>query len=198
MVDRPPQTTCHIDGEDFLIDGTPTYEGVAYEQDSIEGLLLNSRMVQALFDDENSETVDYWAYPDTSEWDPDRNVREFVQAMPLWYEKGLRAVVVNFQCGNPAGYASRQPWQVSGFREDGSLKDDWLDRLKLVLETADELGMVVNLGYFYFGGDQVLEDEGSVVDAARTSPSGCTTGSSGTCWSRSTTSATSRSTTTRS
>jgi hypothetical protein len=38
----------------------------------IEGLLMNSRMVQGIFDDLNPATRDMWVYPDTQRWDPDR------------------------------------------------------------------------------------------------------------------------------
>lgn len=159
------QTEVSIDGEQFHINGEPTYAGKDFKGESIEGLLFNSRMVQALFDDDNPDTVDNWAYPDTGEWDPERNVREFVEMLPEYYEHGLRAVTINLQCGSPEGYSFTQPWIVSAYRSDGSLKDDWMDRLRRVLETADELGMVVILGLFYQGQDGVLEDEAAVVTA---------------------------------
>ncbi len=37
--------------------------------------------------------------------------------------------------------------------------------MQQVIEKADELGMVVILGYFYFGQDQRLKDEGAVIAA---------------------------------
>jgi hypothetical protein len=91
------QTTVRIAGEDFLINDQPTYAGRSWKGHRIEGLLLNSRMVQAIFDDLNPETAKRWAYPDTGKWDPERNVREFVAAMPEWQRHGLLAVTVNFQ-----------------------------------------------------------------------------------------------------
>ena len=60
-------TTVAIQGEDFLIDGQLTYPGREYQGHRIEGLLLNSRMVQAIYDDLNPETRGRWAYPDTGE-----------------------------------------------------------------------------------------------------------------------------------
>ena len=158
-------TRVEIDGENFLINGRPTYEGRSHEGHSIEGLLFNSRMVHACFDDENPETVDNWAYPDTGEWNPERNVGEFLAAMPTYYEHGLRAIATNLQCGSPEGYSEEQPWVVSAFRPDGSLKDDWMDRLRRVLDRADTLGIVFILGLFYFGQDDHLEDEQAVKNA---------------------------------
>lgn len=63
----PGETEVAVDDEKFTINGQYTYPGKTYESRSIEGLLLNARMVQALFDDENPETVDRWVYPDTGE-----------------------------------------------------------------------------------------------------------------------------------
>jgi hypothetical protein len=156
------ETRVGIDGADFTINGTPTYEGTRFEGRSIEGLLLNARMVQALFDDENPETRDRWAYPDTGEFDPDRNVAEFVDALPAYHDHGLRAVTVNLQCGNPNGYSPEHPQVVSAYEADGSLKDAWLDRLERVLDAADEVGMVVILGLFYQGQDDRLRDDDAV------------------------------------
>lgn len=154
----------HVDiREDAVtINGRPTYEGRTHEGRSIEGLLFNARVVHAWFDDENPETASNWAYPDTGEWDPERNVGEFLAAMPTWYDHGLRAIATNLQCGSPEGYSDDQPWVVLAYRPDGSLKDDWMNRVRRVLDRADELGMAVILGLFYFGQDDVLEDADAV------------------------------------
>ena len=85
-------TTVTIVGEDFYINGTPTYAGRVWRGHHIEGLLLNSRMVQATFDDRNTNTVARWAYPDTGRWDAERNTSEFIAAMPDWRRHGLLAV----------------------------------------------------------------------------------------------------------
>ena len=73
-------TVVSIAGGDFYINGQPAYAGRTWQGHRIEGLLLNSRMVQATFDDWNSNTAARWAYPDTGRWHPDRNTREFVAA----------------------------------------------------------------------------------------------------------------------
>jgi hypothetical protein len=154
-----------IDGERFLIDGEPTYRGRTFRGYRLEGLLLNSRMVQATFDDANPETRPLWAYPDTGVWDAERNVREFMQALPLYREHGLLAVTLNFQGGNPRGYIGSQPWINTAITSDGSFKPDYLDRMQRVLDRADQLGMVVILGVFYFGQDEQLANEAAVVRA---------------------------------
>ena len=161
----PRKTAVAIRGEAFTISGEPTYKGRTWNGKKIEGLLLNSRMVQATFDDLNPETVSKWQYPDTKKWDADRNTREFVAAMPIWRKHGLLAVTLNLQGGSPQGYSKDQPWHNSAYRSDGSLRPEYLKRLETVLDKADELGMVVILGLFYFGQDERLENEPAVVGA---------------------------------
>jgi hypothetical protein len=146
----------------FFINGQPTYKGRMWNGKKIEGLLLNSRMVQAIFDDLNPDTVNLWKYPDTKKWDPQRNTREFIAAMPTWRQHGLVGMTLNLQGGSPQGYSAQQPWHNSALKEDGSLRADYLNRLQGVLDKADELGMVVILGLFYFGQDERLKDEEAV------------------------------------
>jgi hypothetical protein len=152
-----------IEGDRFLIDGRPTYEGREHQGSRIEGLLMNSRMVQATFDDENPDTRHQWAYPDTNVWDADRNLREFLAAMPEWRAHGLLAVTLCLQGGCPQGYCKEQPWINSAIAPDGGLKPGYIERLARIVERADELGMVVILGLYYFGQDERVRDEAAVV-----------------------------------
>jgi hypothetical protein len=161
------KTTVAIDGEAFRINGEPTYKGRTWKGKQVEGLLFNSRMVQGIFDDWNPETRKLWAYPDTGKWDPERNTREFIAAMPEWRKHGLLAFTINLQGGSPQGYSKDQPWENTAFGLQGNLREAYLKRLELILDRADELGMVVILGYFYFGQDQRLTDEEAVKRAAK-------------------------------
>jgi hypothetical protein len=158
----PRKTNVSIQGEIFQINGQPTYKGRTWKGKKIEGLLLNSRMVQATFDDLNPQTVKRWAYPDTKKWDAERNVREFIAAMPTWRKHGLLGMTLNLQGGSPQGYSKEQPWHNSALKEDGSLRADYMQRLQRILDKADELGMVVILGIYYFGQDERLKDEDAV------------------------------------
>ena len=58
-------TEISIEGTRFFVNGQPTYAGISYEGKPVEGLLFNSRMVQAVYDDDNPQTVARWCYPDT-------------------------------------------------------------------------------------------------------------------------------------
>lgn len=157
------RTEVAIRGPDFLINGRPTYEGRTWEGARIEGLLPNARLVQGVFDDLNPATRDRWAYADTGRWDPDRNTDEFIAAMPAWRAHGLLAFTLNLQGGSPEGYSKGQPWENSAFAPDGTLRPAYLARLQRILDRADELGMAVILGLFYFGQDQRLADEAAVL-----------------------------------
>jgi len=161
----PRLTTVAIDGDRFLINGKPTYEGREWRGHRIEGLLLNTRMVQGIFDDLNPETRSNWLYPDTHVWDPERHTDEFVAAMPEWRRHGVLAFDINLQGGSPQGYSREQPWHNSAITEDGELRPDYMDRLRRILDQSDALGMVVMLGVFYFGQDQRIRDEAAVIRA---------------------------------
>ena len=164
------KTEVSIQGPHFQINGAPTYQGVTWKnpegkQIPMEGLLMNARLVQGIFDDLNPETRDKWAYKDTGKWDPERNTFEFIKAMESWRQHGLLAFTINLQGGSPEGYSKEQPWINSAFDAKGNLRDAYMSRLAFILKRADELGMVAIVGYFYFGQDERLENEAAVINA---------------------------------
>ena len=159
------RTTLAIKGDGFLVNGQPTYPGRNWKGHNIEGLLFNSRMVQGIFDDSNPETATRWAYPDTRTWDADRNTKEFIAAMPEWKRNGLLAFTINLQGGSPEGYSKGQPWVNSAFTDDGALKPAYMARLERIVDRADELGMVVIVGYFYIAQAAHLRDDAAVIRA---------------------------------
>ncbi|HEX3983091.1 MAG TPA: hypothetical protein VHX12_05300, partial [Acidisoma sp.] len=141
----------------FLVNGRPTYADRTYDGMKIEGLLLNSRMVNGIFDDLNPETRSLWNYPD-GPWDPERNTRDFVAAMPAWRDHGLLSFTLNLQGGSPYGYSggTGQPWINTAFDKNGDRRLDYFARLSRIMARADELGMAPILGLFYYGQDQRL------------------------------------------
>ncbi len=62
-------------------------------------------------------------------------------------------------------FTGKQPWYVSGFDENGGLKSAWTNRLRRVLDAAQELSMAAILGLFYFGQDQRLLNDAAVKRA---------------------------------
>jgi hypothetical protein len=161
----PRNTAVSIVGTDFHINGKPTYQGRTWNGHRVEGLLLNARLVQSVFDDLNPETVQRWAYKDTGKWDAERNVSEFIAAIPEWKKHGLLAIATNLQGGSPEGYSKSQPWENGAFTPDGDLRPDYMKRMKRVLDAADENGMVVILGYFYFGQSPRFTGDDAVIRA---------------------------------
>lgn len=158
------QTIVSIEGDRFLINGKLINEGRTWKGKPIEGLLFNSRMANAIVDDENPATRGVWAYPD-EEFSPARNTREFIAALPDYFAHGLRAIAINIQGGSPQGYSWNQPWRISGFEPNGAIKPDYLTRLNDVVTACDRLGMVVILGLFYWKQSHVLADEAAVRNA---------------------------------
>lgn len=156
------KTVVEIRGDQFFINGKPTYEGRYWNGYRVEGLLINSRMVQGIFDDLNPKTSNAFAYPDTKKWDAKRNNDEFVKAMPLWNSYGLNSFTLNMQGGSPVGYGASKCLNP-GFHPDGTLMEPYMKRLDKILKQADKLNMVVILGIFYFGQDQHITDEAAVI-----------------------------------
>lgn len=158
-------TRVSIDGHQFLINDQLTYRDRSWRGVSMEGLLMNSRMVQGAFDDLNPQTRLRWNYPD-GPWDPERNTREFIAAMPLWREHGLLSFTINFQGGSPQGYSKEHPWINSAFDfATGALREDYAGRMAHILDRADELGMAPIVGFFYFGQEPRFESEQVIVAA---------------------------------
>jgi hypothetical protein len=157
-------TTVSIRGNQFYVDGDLTYKDRYWAGNKIEGLLMNSRMVQGIFDDMNPETAPKWKYPDTGTWDPKRNTDEFINAMGDWNAHGVISFTINLQGGSPMGYGN-QGWYNSAYTEKGELRPEYTTRLKRILDKAEALKMVPIVGLFYFGQDQFLEDDAAVLNA---------------------------------
>ena len=157
-------TTISIANGGFAINGTPTYAGRSWKGHRIEGLLFNSRMANAIADDENPATRGAWSYAD-GEWDAERSTREFIAALPAYRAHGLLAVCLNIQGGSPQGYSWHQPWKIGGFTPDGTIKPAWAARLDKVIKACDRLGMAVILGLFYGKQSATLKDEAAVKAA---------------------------------
>ena len=73
-------TVVSIANGGFSINDTPTYSGRSWKGHRIEGRLFNSRMANAIADDENPSTRGAWDYAD-GPWDAERSTREFIAAL---------------------------------------------------------------------------------------------------------------------
>jgi hypothetical protein len=135
-------TTVSIDGTQWQISSKTTYPGTA-----AEGLLMNVRMVNSTFEDRKR-----------TDFDSDKNTARFISKIPEYSSYGVRAFTLNLQGGFP-GYEGAVN---SAFRPDGTLRENYLSRIKRVIEECDKSGMVVILGLFYQRQDQILRDEQAV------------------------------------
>lgn len=154
-------TTIAVEGDRFLINGALTYRGRHWRNSRIEGLLFNSRMANAIVDDENAATRGAWSYAD-GDWSAERNTRELIAALPEYRRHGLLAIALNLSGGSPQGYSWHQPWHICGFTAEGALKPDYAARLNAVVGATDALGMVLILGLFYGRQSHRLRDEAAV------------------------------------
>jgi hypothetical protein len=159
-------TRLSIDGERFLLNGTPTHAGCHFRGRSIAGMLFISRMANATVDDHNPATAGVWAYAD-GPWSAERNTRDFIAALPTYRRHGLDAVGINLMGGSPQGYSWLQPWHLSGFADDGAPRPGTFARAEAVIRAADALGMVVNLGIYYGWAAAYLRDEAAALRVAR-------------------------------
>jgi hypothetical protein len=157
------KTTISIHKQQFHINEQPTYAGRAHQRRHIEGLLFNTRMVQAIFDDENPDTAIHWRYPDTGTWDAERNTREFCAALPLYARHGVLGVTVGLQGGGsiytPEIY---NHYLNSAFTPEGELKPAYLERLRQILAAADDAGIIVIVNYFYWKQSARLNSDAAV------------------------------------
>ena len=137
-----PRTRVSIRGGRWFLNDEVTYRGT-----KAEGLLMNVRMVNAVFEDRNCP-----------EFDPDANTNEFITEIPDYATHGVRAFTICLQ-GGSTGYEGAVN---SAFNSDGSLRDSYLQRVRRVIEACDRNGAVVILGCYYQHQDQVLKDEAAV------------------------------------
>ncbi|MBN1506406.1 MAG: DUF1593 domain-containing protein [Sedimentisphaerales bacterium] len=122
-------------------------EQVTYRGTRAEGLLMNVRMVNSVFEDRGR--------PD---FDPNANTEEFLAQIPDYVAHGVRAFTICLQGGMP-GYEGAVN---SAFNADGSLRNSYLRRVRRVIEACDRHGAAVILGCYYQRQDQVLADEAAV------------------------------------
>jgi CubicO group peptidase (beta-lactamase class C family) len=132
-----------IEGGRWTVDGEVTYPGAP-----AEGLLMNVRMVNAVFEDAGRPSL----------IDPEANTARFLARIPEYVGWGVRAFTLCLQGGYP-GYEGAVN---TAFHEDGSLEPRYMARVQRVIGACDRAGAAVILGLYYQRQDQYLRDEGAV------------------------------------
>lgn len=130
------KTIVSIRGDQWQVNGQPILAG-----SPAEGLLVNARMVNAVFEDKGPAAVEHLP----QDFDPDENTARFISRIPDYYDHGVRAFTISLQGGMP-GYEGAVN---SAFNADGSLKQEYLHRVANVIRAADQQGAVVILSCFY-------------------------------------------------
>jgi hypothetical protein len=140
------RTQVEIAGGVWRINGSVTNGGAA-----AEGLLINVRMVNAVFEDRNIQTR-------PQAYDPEVNSKRFLQQVPDYLSHGVRAFTISLQGGDP-GYEGAVN---SAMNADGRLRSQYMKRVANVIEACDRQGAVVILSCFYQRQDQILRDESGI------------------------------------
>lgn len=130
------QARVAIVGDQWLINGAVTYAGT-----QAEGLLMNVRMVNAVFEDQHRP-----------QFDAEANTENFVARIPEYVAHGIRAFTLCLQGGNP-GYEGALN---SAFNQDGTLREGYLGRVERVIRAAACEGALIILGCYYQRQDQLL------------------------------------------
>jgi CubicO group peptidase (beta-lactamase class C family) len=125
------------------INGAVTNPGSA-----AEGLLMNVRMVNATFEDRNPETS-------KPGFDADANNAEFIAQIPDYARHGVNAFTLCLQGGMP-GYEGALN---SAYTADGSLRPEYMQRIRRVLDACDRQGVAVILGCYYQRQSKLLTDD---------------------------------------
>lgn len=160
------QTKVTVQGTQFLINGSLIYSEDQRTPEKYHGLLMNARFIQGIFDDK--EDVSRFNRFGRM-FDPSQNTTNLIEALPSWYEKGLRAFTVGLQGGGPCFTTDNATIKNNPFSEDGlSVDEAYLKRLHQLILAADAIGMVVIVSVFYPGQVRAMKNAASIVNALKT------------------------------
>lgn len=141
--DSFPRTQVALSQGRWMINGRPTNPGTA-----LEGLLMNVRMVNAVFEDRAKRT----------DFDPEANSDRFIARIPDYAAHGVSAFTLCLQGGMP-GYEGAVN---SAFDPEGGLRPAYMARVERVIRACDRHGVGVILGLYYQRQSAILRDEAAV------------------------------------
>jgi hypothetical protein len=105
-----------------------------------EGLLMNVRMVNAVFEDRGE-----FLPKNIPDFDPKANTEEFISMIPEYVSSGINAFTISLQGGAP-GYENAIN---TAFNADGSPREAYFRRVEKVIHACDSYHAVVILSCFY-------------------------------------------------
>jgi len=124
-----------IDGATWLFDARPLHP-----DSPAEGLLINVRMVNSVFEDDRPDLPQVLAG-----FQADANTDQFIARMPDYVAHGVDAFTISLQGGTP-GYEGAVN---SAFNANGTLRDAYLKRVSRVIHAADANGCAIILSCLY-------------------------------------------------
>ena len=131
----PGKTNVSIDGDKWVIN-----KSVINKSTPSEGLLMNIRMVNSVFEDRGDKMPEKF-----HGFDPEMNTETFISKMPEYVSAGSNAFTISLQGGAP-GYEGAVN---TAFESDGSMRMEYFDRVARVIKAADANSSVVILSCFY-------------------------------------------------
>lgn len=143
------------------IRGTQWYiNGKVTNQDSpAEGLLMNVRMVNSVFEERGGKMPE-----DYIPFDPELNADEFISKIPEYTSLGVNGFTISLQGGAP-GYEGAVN---TAFEQDGTLREDYMNRVLRVVRAAGDNSAVVILSCFYqrqHSHESALEGREAILNA---------------------------------
>jgi len=148
------RTQVSIEGDKRYINGEITNPGLP-----AEGLLLNVRMVNAVFEDRGEN----WK-KQVDAFDPEKYTQNFIHRIPEYVGLGVNAFVISLQGGLP-GYEGAIN---TAFEPDGTLRTTYMQRVEKVINAADREGAVIIHSCFYQrqrDHDFALENKQAIIEA---------------------------------
>lgn len=133
--DNKNNTKVTIVGDKWFINGKVLNEG-----SPAEGLLMNVRMVNAVFEDRGGELSKY-----INDFDPRKNTDHFISVIPEYVGNGINCFVISLQGGAP-GYEGAVN---SAFEPDGTLRPEYMKRVADVINVCSNNSCIVILSCFY-------------------------------------------------
>ena len=152
-------------GTKILLDGKLTYSEISQSNPACHGLLMNMRMIQGVFDDKK-DVQRFNRYGKI--FSPEQNTKELIEALPAWYDHGIRAITVGFQGGGPCFSLNNYTIENRPYSEDGtSIDPAYRQRMKDIILAANQIGMVVIVSMFYGAQTRFLKDDNAVYAAVK-------------------------------
>jgi len=150
------QTVVSIKNDKWYLNGR-----ITNERSPAEGLLMNVRMVNSVFEDRGDKLPEEF-----QDFNPGKNTQNFISGIPEYSSNGVNAFTIGLQGGMP-GYEGAIN---TAFEGDGKLRPDYMQRVERVIREADRNSAVVILSCFYqrqHSHSGMLYSRGDILNAVK-------------------------------